>query len=105
VAAKLHPRAVTVRPLFRAMLDYWLGEEWSTPRLKSMGSRGSSDVCGRWEGELWSNHLCDRHALVSEILIVAEEAKLTPRERNFLLEHVPPFPYKPDSNGGLFIFD
>jgi len=90
-AAKLHPEVLTTTTFVRSILGYLVGEIWTEPYLSGLACDADGYLYVREDGNpFFGRVLCTRLALIQTILQLTHAVELSPRERTYLLQKIPP---------------
>ena len=87
---KLHPHNFTTTTVVRSLLAYLVDERWTDPYFIDVKC-GEDGVLRAFESCLddYLRLLISREELVRAVLVLTERARLTPRERSYLLGRIP----------------
>lgn len=94
-AAKLHPSALTTSTFIRSILGYLVDEVWTDPLVTGLAFDPDGDLYVQENGNpFYGRVLCTRSVLISAVLQLSQAAGLSPRERTYLLQKLPPLGYR-----------
>jgi hypothetical protein len=90
-AAKLHPAVLTTTTFVRSILGYLVGETWTDPYLTALACDADGYLYAQEDGNpFFGRVLCTRLAVIETILQLTHAVELSPRERTYLLQRIPP---------------
>ena len=90
-AAKLHPSNIHTSTFVRSLIAYLVEEIWTDPHIAELVCLRNGDLLAREHGEsVFLRTLCTRRALVRAVITLSANLELSPRERSYLLQRIPP---------------
>lgn len=90
-AAKLHPSNIHTSTFVRSLIAYLVGEIWTELHIAELVCLPNGDLLAREHGDTgFLRILCTHRALVRAVVALSHSLELTPKERSYLLQRIPP---------------